>query len=642
MRICLIAPDADAYPQLAELLAREHQVTLVRSAEERPARLRQEPPRSYREVVAKPTAEQERASFAGADHRYSAAVMAAIEAAYSEVGPDFVEVADRRAHGLVPMMARRCAHPLLSQTRFAVRLLGTAELKGLHDGHFGDRDLDLLADLEREQLRLADRLLVAGGDGSDLYRRYYGEGLAGSFEVGLPGPPAAPVDPLPEKQAGPLRILYRGELSRSGGAIALAEACLRLPVDSWTLTMAGPDTMTAPFAQSVRLTIEAMFDQDPRLTVVEEGEGKPQWERYDLAVVPPAFSVRSLPALEAMRHGLPMLGTPVGDLPVLVRPGVTGWLADGPGPEPLRRALLDLLRRPQEVARVRRSGAVSEHYEEKAEPIRILAAYERLLELETRATPPARPRASAGGPKPLVTAVIPYYRAAPHIDDALGSLFAQTHGNVKAVIVNDGSFEPADAVLKRFARDPRTRVVTQLNKGETAARNLGARMADGEFVVMLDADNMLEPSFVARALAVFEREPELAYVSCWLRFVGPDGAEFHEPSGYAPLGNGVVRDDQNNWDGDTLALLRRSLFVDEGFGFDEAGAIHSDWELYRALREAGRFGTVIPEALARYRVLPSSLMRAHSPRTQERGWNEARGRRLLRAGSWTAGETRGN
>jgi len=637
MRICLIGP-GDIYGHLAELLGTEHEVTLVRPAEEAS---QEKAPRAYRELLVEPTVEQERTVFAGADHRYSAAVLAAMERVYGGSGPDLVEVADHRAHGLVPLMARRCAAPFLQRTRFAVRLLGTAELRGLHDGSFGDRDLRLLSELEREQLRLVDCLLSPGGDGLDLYRRYYEAEFADALELGLPGPPTTPVDLLPDEGERGLRILYCGRLSRSGGAIALAEACLRLPVDSWTLTMVGSDTATAPVGQSVRLTIEAMFAGDPRLTIGAADEVSVQWERHDLAVVPPSFSTWSVAALEAMRSGMPILATPVGDLPTLIHPHKTGWLAEGLGAEPLRQALLDLLERPEQVTQVRESGAVIERYEEVTDPERIVAGYAQLLELPAESSPGLSRPASTSDSNPLVTGVIPYHRASPYIEDALRSLLAQTHDNVEAVIVNDGSFEPADAVIERFANHPQVRVVTQLNTGETAARNFGAQLARGEFVVMLDADNMLEPSFVARALAVFEREPALAYVSCWLRFVSADGSAFHQPSGYAPLGNGVVRDDTNNWDGDTLALFRRALFAEDGFGFDEA-IIYSDWELYRALREAGRIGTVIPEQLARYRFLGSSLQRAHTLEMQERGWNEARGRRVLGKTTWTAGELHGD
>jgi glycogen synthase len=639
VRICLVSPPGDSYARLADLLARNHEVTLFRHGAGQQAGAGGNPPRPYREIWVTPRTEMVGSVFAGAEHLYSAAVMEAIEDAYGREGPDFVEVADRGAHGLVPLMARRCANPLLERTRFAVRLLGTAELRGLHSGLHGDRDLGLLAELEREQLRLADRLLCAGGAGLDLYRRYYPQDLPEAFEVGLPCLPAEPAAPPAVDPGRGLRFLYRGELRRSDGALDLAEACLRLPVDDWQLTMVGADTETAPMGQSVRLTIEAMFDGDPRLSIFSPEEVEdPGWDGHDLAVAPATFAVWSEPALEAMRHGLPLLATPVGQLAALVEPGTTGWLTEATGAASIRARLLDLLEQRDEVDRVRAAGAAVRRYEELTDPERVLAAYERLLEREAAAQPQQRPRPAGrrADPGPLVSGVVPYHRNAPFVEEAVRSLLGQTHRNVEAVVVNDGSFEPADAVLERLGADPRVRVITQLNRGETVARNLGARMARGEYVVMLDADNALEPEFVARALAVFEREPELAYVSCWLRFVGPDGSLFHDPSGYAPLGNGVVREDVNNWDGDTLALLPRWLFTELELGFDEGAVIYSDWELYRSLRERGYFGTVIPEYLARYRFLGSSLQRAHAEGMRERGWNEARGRRLLRTVRWTA------
>ena len=81
-------------------------------------------------------------------------------------------------------------------------------------------------------------------------------------------------------------------------------------------------------------------------------------------------------------------------------------------------------------------------------------------------------------------------------------------------------------------------------------------------------------------------------------------------AGYAPLGNSVLREDSANWDGDTIAVLPRRLFSELGYGFDPNSVIQCDWELYRTLRADGRFGAVIPEQLAKYRVHGDSLMRS--------------------------------
>ena len=66
--------------------------------------------------------------------------------------------------------------------------------------------------------------------------------------------------------------------------------------------------------------------------------------------------------------------------------------------------------------------------------------------------------------------------------------------------------------------------------------------------------------------------PRWVYVSCWLRFSGPDGSPISAPaSGYAPLGNWVLRDEDMNMDGDTFALLDRRLFVERGHRYETAG-----------------------------------------------------------------------
>ena len=132
-------------------------------------------------------------------------------------------------------------------------------------------------------------------------------------------------------------------------------------------------------------------------------------------------------------------------------------------------------------------------------------------------------------------------------------------------------------------------------------------------------------------------DPELAYVTCWLRMVNAEGEDTSVHPGYAPLGNAVLSDYGENWDGDTMALLPRRVFTELGFEFEAEGSMHSDWQLYRLMREQGAYGAVVPERLGRYRVLQSSLMRSYPQQLQSRSWSESREQSLLRATRWTAG-----
>lgn len=617
MRICLVSAEHSPYGGIGhalrrqvEVLAERHEVVLI----ERP----------------EPSARLAQMSFASADHLRSAAVLEGIERAYEgSAGPDLLEVGDYRALGLVPLQARAAGHPLLRQTTIAVRLASTAELLALHDGRSllpGERRV---AELEREQFRLADRLLSPGGDTLGVYQRYYGEDLLPpATRAAYTFPPAEPPR-VPPLDTSPLRILYVGRLQRLKGVMDLVDACLRLPEDDWELTLIGEDTETAELGQSVRLTIERMCEGDSRVRIedaVPHEVLKSRFAEYHLLAHPSTFEVCGNVVLEAMRAGVPVLVTPVGARTEIVADGVSGWIAEDVGAPALGRALARLLEDREEVERVRASGEVFEAFCRYTDPSRFLDAIETVIE-------PPREAPAAAAEQPAVTAVIPYHRAHLYVEEAVGSLLAQTHRNLDVIVVNDGSFEPEDEVLDRLAEDPRVRVVTQLQRGDMVARRLGIRLAECDYVMMFDADNVLEPEFVARALAMFRDRPDLAYVTCWLRHVDPDGEDLG--GGYAPLGNRVLSDEEENWDGDTVALVSRRVLMELPESFPEQQSIQGDWLTYRWLRERRKFGAVIPEPLVRYRVHPDSNLRSSDQRLHARSWEEGRDWRRLAMGEWT-------
>jgi hypothetical protein len=643
MRVCLIAPapseagaTAHSPRALAALLSQRHEVTVVHSGwgEERPEL---PPDAGFREVYAELPAEMSPLKFACEDHRHSAAAMEAIRSLYRDEGPDYLELCDFRAHGIVPLQARRTGEPLLAMTTIATRVSPSTELRNLQDGTLHLPGNQRLAEVEREQLRLSDRLLWPGGDCFGLYCRYYGEE---ALPPGVRIRPAVELPPLPEPSAAgspaePLRLLYVGDLRRSGGVVDLVEACWSLPPERWRLTLAGEDTTTAGMGQSVQETIEVLGGEDRRIELAPDLDTAALGERLgaaDLLVAPSRLEVSASTALTALAAGVPVLATPVGDLVEAVEDGVSGWHAEGIGPVALGRALRRLESDRGELARVRGSGAPAGRARELTDPAPILAAYDELL--ASRAYPvPVKPVAAGG---PLVTGIVPYFRAHEYVREAVGSLLAQTYPEVEVLVVNDGSFAPGDAVLAEFDDDPRVTVVTKTNGGEGTARTLGARIARGEYVAMLDSDNLLEPRFVERALAVALAEPDLAYVTCWLRMVGADNEDTNLHPSFAPLGNSVLSGYTENWDGDTLALLPRRVFTELGFEYHPEGSMHSDWELYRWMRRNGNFGAVIPERLARYRVLPDSLMRGYSDELQRRSWQESEERIGAHAVRWTA------
>jgi glycosyltransferase involved in cell wall biosynthesis len=625
--------------RLGRLLAREHEVTIVHAYEDAAPATAEDDPPNLRQVTVDP-GRLPPIAFSCDDHARSAAVAMAIEEAYGDEAPDYAEFPDYRGHALVPLQARAAGSPSLRGTRIAIRLRGMAELICLHDGTWPRPQHRMVFDLEREALRLADLILYPGESVLETYRRDVpgvdfsrARRVRLSFEPG-PEPPAHS-----REDDAPLRILFAGRLQRVKGVLPLVEACLVSDDPNWRLTVAGGDTETAQMTQSVRKTIELMVGEDERVEIrdpLPHAELQDLYGEFDLVAVPSRFESWSNVALEAMRAGVPVLAAPAGGLAEIVEDGVSGWHLEGGGREAIRRSLERLLADREAVERLRASGAPRARFLELTNEDTVLGEYRDLL-----AHPPlARPQKGFSGDpfrglgeseEPLVTGIVTYYGEHEEVREAVDSLLAQSHRNLEVIVVDDGSFRAEDRVLLELAELDRVRVVYKPNEGESTSRNLAALLAEGEYVVFLDADNTLEPDFVARAVAMVETDPEIAYVTSWLRFFGePEALAAVGTGGYAALGNAVRSDDAINSDGDAIALMPRRLFAREGYAYEEDGILMADWEFYRRLREDGRFGAVIPFPEANYRVRPDSLSRLWVGDLHAFSWDEALSRRRLR------------
>jgi glycogen synthase len=627
--------------RLGRLLASEHEVTVIHAYEDAAPVGEEGDPPTLRHLAVDPS-RLPPIAFSCDDHARSAAVAAAIEEAYGDEPPDYAEFPDYRGHALVPLQARAAGSPSLRGTEIAIRLVGLAEPICLYDGTWPRPEHRMVFDLEREALRLCDRILYPGESVLQAYRACTeGIDLGGAERVRLPFEPGPEPEAAGGHEDGPLRILFAGRLQRVKGLLPLVEACLEAEDPDWRLTLAGGDTDTAPMGQSMRMTIETMVADDERVDIrgpVPHDELQRLYGEHDLVAVPSYFEVWSNVALEAMRAGAPLLACPSAGLAEIVEDGVSGWLTEGTGRVAVRRVLERLLADRNEVERVRASGGPRARFLELTDEGMVLAEYRALL---SRSSPP-RPRKSTpgvpfrglgGSGEPLVTGVVTYYGEHETVREAVDSLLTQTHRNLEVLVVNDGSFCAEDQVLFELAELDRVCVLHKPNGGESTSRNLGILDSDGDYIAFLDADNTLEPGFVARAAAMIEADPEIAYVTSWLRFFG-DNEETQAragAAGYAPLGNAVRSDDAINSDGDSIALIPRRLFAQEGYRYEEAGVLLADWELYRRLREDSRFGAVIPAFEANYRMRVGSVSQLAAGDRHALAWDEALSRRRLRA-----------
>ena len=120
--------------------------------------------------------------------------------------------------------------------------------------------------------------------------------------------------------------------------------------------------------------------------------------------------------------------------------------------------------------------------------------------------------------KALVSIVIPAYRAEAYIAETLDSVVNQTHANIEAFVVDDGSNDATVDIAQGYASD-KLRVIRQENSGACVARNKGLALSKGKYVQFLDADDVLSLDKIEEQVKVLEQHPGCMAVSPTVHFM---------------------------------------------------------------------------------------------------------------------------
>ncbi|MEQ1583235.1 MAG: glycosyltransferase [Candidatus Nitrotoga sp.] len=195
-----------------------------------------------------------------------------------------------------------------------------------------------------------------------------------------------------------------------------------------------------------------------------------------------------------------------------------------------------------------------------------------------------------------VSIITPYYNTEEFFVETFVSLQAQSLQNWEWVIVDDGSTdqESVNRLAKIAANDERIKVIRQTNAGPGAARNTAFRNASGRYICLLDSDDMVEPTYLEKAVWFLDSNPEFAFCNSYSVIFGEQ--EYLWTTGFE---RGKAHLQANS--GPPISVIRRSAYADCG-GFDESIRFgHEDWDFWLAMAKAGHWGYTIPEFLQWYR-----------------------------------------
>jgi glycosyltransferase involved in cell wall biosynthesis len=219
--------------------------------------------------------------------------------------------------------------------------------------------------------------------------------------------------------------------------------------------------------------------------------------------------------------------------------------------------------------------------------------------------------------KPDISVILPAYNAERYIQLSINSVLSQSFGNFELIVINDGSTDRTEEIIRSFSDERINYIKNSENRGLSASYNIGVRAARGRYIARMDADDLCDERRFERQLGFMEKNPQVGIVGSDILLIDEAGrliGKARKPASHARL----------KW----ASLFSTPLFhpsimarteIMKENPYDESLANSEDYELWSRLLFFGdvRLSNMrIP--LLRYRVFPHSFTQKLDPAKRAR------------------------
>jgi glycosyltransferase involved in cell wall biosynthesis len=202
--------------------------------------------------------------------------------------------------------------------------------------------------------------------------------------------------------------------------------------------------------------------------------------------------------------------------------------------------------------------------------------------------------------KPKLTVIIPCYNQGRFLQDALSGVSDQT--DIEVIIVNDGSTDQETIEIFKKVDRSKYKVIEQENKGLSATRNIAIENASADYILALDADNIVMPEYYRKAIQILDSNPEVGVVYANPIFFGVKNENVYltDFNLYKILNANYI---------DACAVFRKVAWAEAG-DYDVNMPIqgYEDWELWIGIAKKGWRFHYLNEHLFKYRVSENSML----------------------------------
>ncbi len=207
---------------------------------------------------------------------------------------------------------------------------------------------------------------------------------------------------------------------------------------------------------------------------------------------------------------------------------------------------------------------------------------------------------------PRVSVVIQCYNMGKYIIETVGSVLSQTYRDFEIIVVDDASTDVETIMILDELTYPMIYVLrNSSNMGVAVTRNEGIQRAQGEFILTLDADDIICDTYLEKAVKLFDQQPEIGIVYSNAEFFGAKQGPWSIPpfSIKRMLAENLIF---------SAALFKKSDWQRSGGYRPAMSAGWEDWDFWLSMISAGVQVAKIPETLFRYRIIENSRDRSIS------------------------------
>lgn len=180
---------------------------------------------------------------------------------------------------------------------------------------------------------------------------------------------------------------------------------------------------------------------------------------------------------------------------------------------------------------------------------------------------------------PLISVIVPAYNVEKYIKTCLNSLINQTYSNFEIIVINDGSTDQTEEILRSYQSNPKFRIYSQENGGISAVRNRGIKLANGELVCLIDGDDSVKSDYLEKLAAPFFEDLDVDITVCGYQEKFEKSSIVHalksqKITGHQATEDSLIKQQDFNilpWN----KLYRKSLFTDYKIEYP-VGQIHED------------------------------------------------------------------